>query len=58
MVDEMLQRPYSAFLQSGDREQARSDDRGEQIGSLRDDGVSRLATDFIEAFGEPVPRGC
>jgi len=54
----MLQRPYSAFLQSGDREQARSDDRGEQIGSLRDDGVSRLATDFIEAFGEPVPRGC
>jgi hypothetical protein len=34
----------------------RSDDRGEQLGSLRDEGVSRPATDFIEAFGEPVPR--
>ena len=34
----------------------RSDHRGEQLGSLRDEGVSRPATDFIEAFGEPVPR--
>ena len=66
MVDEMLQRPYSAFLQSGDREQAASDDRGEELGRYTtmaeivgaSFGVSRPATDFIEAFGEPVPRAC
>jgi len=53
-------------LQSGDREQAASDDRGEELGRYTtmaeivgaSFGVSRPATDFIEAFGEPVPRAC
>jgi hypothetical protein len=50
-----LQRPYSAFLQSGDREQARSDHIGEQLGSLRDDGVSRPATDLHRGLRRARP---